>query len=112
MPLSEYRDDERRDLDRDPERERVAANVAATLTARGVELTGRETADQLADVLSAVEQFEAAVSEIGGDRMVNDPRSSQPEDEAFVLPLRAADESPGQYADRVLRAARRLRTLR
>lgn len=97
------------DTERDLERDRVTESVAATLRARGVELTGSENADQLADVLSAVEEFEAAVSEVGGDRMVNDPRSSQPEDEAFVLPRRAADESPRQYADRVLRAAQRLR---
>ncbi|HEU4643142.1 MAG TPA: hypothetical protein VFS44_11870 [Gemmatimonadaceae bacterium] len=96
------------DPDRDVERDRVSAGVAATLRARGVELTGDETSDQLADILSAVERFEAAVSEIGGDRMVNDAYSSQPEDAAFVLPRRAADESATQYADRVLRAARRL----
>lgn len=94
--------------DRDVERDRVSAAVAATLRARGVELTGRESSAQLADILSAVERFEAAVSEIGGDRMVNDPESPQPEDAAFVLPQRAADESPGQYSDRLLRAARRL----
>jgi hypothetical protein len=112
MSPSRSWEDYQRELDpeRDSERDRVSAAVAATLRARGVELTGRETSDQLADVLSAVERFEAAVSEIGGDRMVNDPNSTQPEDEAFVLPRRADDESPGQYADRVLRAARRLTT--
>lgn len=96
------------DPGREQERESVAASVAAILGARGVDLTGRETSDQLAEVLSAVERFEAAVSEAGGDRMVNDPRSSEAQDESFVLPRRAADESPGAYAARIVRAARRL----
>lgn len=97
------------DSSRDRERSSVAASVAATLRARGVELRGDEGSEQLAEVLSAVERFEAAVSEIGGDRMVNDPGSSQPQDEAFVLPRRRGDESAASYVDRVLRAARRLR---
>lgn len=97
------------DPDRDVERDRVTAAVAAKLESRGVALTGRESSDQLADILTAVERFEAAVSELGGDRMINDPDSSNPQDPAFVLPARAVDESPGQYSDRVLRAARRLR---
>jgi hypothetical protein len=97
------------DPDRDRERARVMETVAATLRARGVALTGTETSDQLADILTAVERFEAAVSEIGADRMVNTPYSSQPEDEAFVLPARRTGESPGEYVDRLQRAARRLR---
>jgi hypothetical protein len=40
--------------------------------------------------------------------MITAGRAPRAEDERFVLPRRAADESPGQYADRVLRAARRL----
>ena len=104
------RKDSRRDLDpaRAAERERVSTIVAATLQSRGVRLTGSETSDQLADILSAVERFEAAVSALGGDRMVNDRNSNQPENELFVLPARTADESPGRYADRVLSAAEQL----
>jgi hypothetical protein len=100
--------DRDRDRERTSERDRVATAVAATLKARGVELTGTESSDQLADILAAVERFEAAVSEVGGDRMVNTPESSQPESEAFVLPRRGTDESAVEYADRILRAARRL----
>jgi hypothetical protein len=111
MDVPQWRDDLQREPDsaRDRERESVSASVAATLRARGVELTGDEGSEQLAEVLSAVERFEAAVSEIGGDRMVNYPGSPQPQDEAFVLPIRRADESITSYADRVLQAARRLR---
>lgn len=102
-----------RELDSDPnrdrERESVASSVAARLRARGVDLTSDESSEQLVEMLDAVERFEAAVSEAGGDRMLNDPYSSNPQEEAFVLPRRAADESPLEYADRVQRAARRIR---
>ena len=110
MSAPSPRENSRRDLDpaRAAERERVSVIVAATLHARGVTLTGSETSDQLADILSAVERFEAAVSALGGDRMVNDRNSDQPENELFVLPARATDESPGRYADRVASAAERL----
>ena len=110
MSAPSHRENSRRDLDpaRASERERVSIIVATTLHARGVTLTGSETSDQLADILSAVERFEAAVSAIGGDRMVNDRNSNQPENELFVLPMRAADESPGRYADRLASAADRL----
>jgi hypothetical protein len=40
--------------------------------------------------------------------MINDPDSSNPQEEAFVLPRRSADESPYEYAERVQRAARRI----
>jgi hypothetical protein len=96
------------DPERERERESVSSSVAATLSARGVELTGRESSEQLVEMLDAVERFEAAVSEAGGDRMLNDPDSSEPQEEAFVLPRRAADESPLEYAERVQRAARRI----
>src|ERR671928_1943845 len=110
MSAPSPREDSRRDLDpaRAAERERVSVIVAATLHARGVKLTGSESSDQLADILSAVERFEAAVSALGGDRMVNDWNSDQPENELFVLPARAADESPGRYVDRLTLAAEHL----
>jgi len=94
------------DPDREEERRSVSSSVAATLQARGVDLTGKESSEQLVEMLDAVERFEAAVSEAGGDRMVNDPDSTDPQDEAFVLPRRAADESPFDYAERVRRSAR------
>jgi hypothetical protein len=97
------------DPDRDQERESVSLSVAATLRARGVDLSGEESSEQLVEMLDAVERFEAAVSEAGGDNMINGPNSSEPQEEAFVLPRRADDESPLEYAERVQRAARRLR---
>jgi hypothetical protein len=111
MGASESWEDFQRELDpdRDVQRARVVETVAATLRARGVALTGTETSEQLADILTAVENFEAAVSEAGADRMVNTPESSQPEDEAFVLPARHVGESPGEYVNRLRRAARKVR---
>ena len=96
------------DPGREQERRNVSSSVAATLRARGVDLIGDESSEQLVEMLDAVERFEAAVSEAGGDRMINDPDSSDPQEEAFVLPRRASDESPYEYADRVQRAARRI----
>ncbi|HWG52031.1 MAG TPA: hypothetical protein VN677_01895 [Gemmatimonadaceae bacterium] len=94
--------------ERERELDSVTARVVGQLRACGVELTGRESTLQLSDMQTAVERFESAVSEAGGDRMITTGRASRAEDEPYVLPKRAADESPGQYADRVLRAARRL----
>jgi hypothetical protein len=95
------------DPGRAAERRSVSLSVASTLGARGVELTGAESSEELVEMLDAVERFEAAVSAAGGDRMVNDPDSSDPQEAAFVLPRRSVDESSYEYADRVLRAARR-----
>ncbi len=96
------------DPGREQERRSVSSSVAATLEARGVDLTGDENSEQLVEMLDAVERFEAAVSEAGGDRMINDPDSTNPQEEAFVLPRRGVDESPFEYADRVQHAARRI----
>ncbi len=45
----------------DEEQARAAAEVAARLRQRGIALTGAERPDDLADLLSAVERFEAVV---------------------------------------------------
>ena len=45
------------DPDRERERESVSSSVAATLRARGVDLTGRESSEQLVEMLDAVERF-------------------------------------------------------
>ena len=96
------------DAERDRELDGITKKVVALLQARGVELTGRESSIQLADMLSAVERFDAAVAEAGGDRAMIDAGALAPDDDLFVLPRRAADESPARYAERVLRAAQRL----
>ena len=93
---------------READQERARAIAIARLRDRDVVLTGTETSAQLVRLLSAVEEFERAVGRCGGDSMVNTIRSSEPESEAFVLPVRLADESAGVYAGRVRRATERL----
>ena len=91
------------------ERRDVAAEVADRLRHRGVTLTGSEKPDELADLLSAVERFEKAVEAHGGDLMVDDLKSSRPDDRHFVLPRRGNAESARAYLVRIDEAAMALR---
>jgi len=79
----------------------VAAEVADRLRRRGILLSGDERPEDLADLLAAVERFESAVEARGGDLMVNDLKSSEPEDPHFVLPSRLPEESIRDYAARI-----------
>jgi hypothetical protein len=103
------------DPHRDEERRSVEAEVAARLRTRGVLLTGTETADEVADLLDAVDQFDAAVEAHGGDLFVDTPtalhsdRVEQPDNVAYVLPTRAAHEAVASYLARVAAAVSRLR---
>lgn len=85
----------------DAEIREVAGEVADRLRRRGIALGGDERPEDLADLLSAVEQFEAAVEARGGDLMVDDLNSSEPDDPRFVLPPRSPDESARDYLARV-----------
>ncbi|MEO8448850.1 MAG: hypothetical protein ABI647_03610 [Gemmatimonadota bacterium] len=91
--------------------ERAAANmeVAGRLQRRGIVVTGREDSEELADLLTAVEHFEAAVEQRGGDLMVDDLRSTEPDDPHFVVPRRARGESLRRYIGRIDEATARLR---
>jgi hypothetical protein len=91
------------------ERGDVAAEVAARLRHRGILLTGKEQPGELADLLSAVERFESAVEAHGGDLMVDDLKSSRPDDRHFVLPRRGNAESARAYMVRIDEAAMALR---
>lgn len=106
-------EDDQRDLNphRDEERRHATDVIESQLRRRGIRITGSESSDEAADILSAVERFEAAVSALGGDRFVNDPRSQDPEDKRFVVPERRDDERGGEYARRVLDAAQQLGTV-
>src|SRR5260370_9804875 len=70
------------------ERAAAAAEVATRLRDRGVAVTGGEKPEELVDLLSAVERFEAAVEAHGGDLMVDDLKNSQPGHPHLVFPLR------------------------
>ncbi|HEU4632118.1 MAG TPA: hypothetical protein VFS08_20370 [Gemmatimonadaceae bacterium] len=87
---------------------RAAETVRGQLEERDVRLQDGDTPEELADLLSAVETFEAAVRERGGDSYTNTPRSSDPDRDEFVVPARGDDEMVPAYVRRVLAAADRL----
>ena len=95
------------------ERRRAREELAEHLRHRGVTLTGGESGEELLDLLDAVERFEAEVETSGGDLLVDEPIGSQPpiqpDDEAFVLPRRSADESVATFLRRVADATKRAR---
>jgi hypothetical protein len=96
--------DEERDA-----RATAATEVRARLRGRGIEVTGSDSPEHLADLLSAVERFERAVEAHGGDLMVDDLKSSAPDDRHFVVPRRAPGEAVLKYIARIDEAAARLR---
>lgn len=93
----------------DDERSDVAAEVAGRLRHRGVVVSSGDPSEALADLLSAVERFEAAVEAHGGDLMMDDLKSSQPDDRHFVLPRRAPGEAVRAYISRIDAATSALR---
>jgi broad specificity phosphatase PhoE len=99
----------RLDPHRDEERARAVAEVSDRLRRRGIAVTGTERPEDLADLLSAVERFEAAAEAHGGDPIVDEPRSTEPDDVHFVIPRRPHGESTRDYIERVERAADALR---
>lgn len=108
--MDEYEELEGRlDPHRAEERAVTAAEVAARLRARGVTTSGRDQPEDLADLLSAVERFETTVESHGGDLMVDDLKSSQPDDPHFQLPRRAPAEAIRAYIGRIDEATAQLR---
>jgi hypothetical protein len=93
---------------RGEEQSRAREHASEILAHRGVLLSGDETDDELADLWSAVERFEAIVEARGGDTMTNAPDSAEPDNPAFVLPERKAREAAADYAKRILDAAEQL----
>ena len=86
----------------------VAAEVAARLRARGIVVEDDEPPEQLADLLAAVERFESMVEARGGDLMVDDLKSSEPDDPQFVLPRREPGEDIPSYIRRIDEATSRV----
>src|SRR5213080_1309494 len=91
------------------QRSAAVVEVAARLRTRGITVTGAERPEELADLLSAVERFEATVEAHGGDLMVDDLKSVQPDDSHFVVPRRGARETVRAYIGRIDEAAALLR---
>ena len=98
------------DPHREEEREAAAMELSARLAQKGIEVGSDEDPGQLADLLSAVDEFERAVEAAGGDLFVNSLTSSEPQDPRFVLPKRRDDEPISRYADRIVSEARALST--
>ena len=105
--------DEDRELGLNPHRQEEQAAVAmetrGRLHSRGIEVSSREDPVQVADLLTAVEQFEEVVQSLGGDLMVDDLNSSEPDDPGFVVPGREKGESLLSYRQRIEEATAKLR---
>lgn len=98
-PIQEERDPQRRE-----EIHRVMLETADRLRQRGVSLTGRESSDELASLLDAVEEYEVVVERRGGDLMMDEPpdgETPQPDDVHFGLPRRRERESASDYLVRL-----------
>ncbi len=91
------------------DRKRIGEEIASRLRRNGVQLTGKEASDELADLEEAVESFERAVERAGGDLMVDEPVSNgkpiAPDDSSFVLPARKGSEPVADYIARIHHAA-------
>jgi hypothetical protein len=94
------------DLDERRERELRRATMVAIgqLEHRGIHVRDDADPDLVADLLEAVERFEGAVAERGGDSMVNTLDSSEPSRRRFVIPERRADEGLRGYTARIRQA--------
>ena len=95
----------------DEERRRVGEEIAQRLRRNGVQLSGKESSEELAEIEEAVEHFERMVERGGGDLMVDEPVSGgapiAPDEPDFVLPNRKPTESAASYIKRIQDAATR-----
>lgn len=84
------------------ERAALRDEMVARLHQKGLLTDGRDATDaELADLLSAIDQFESTVVNQGGDLFVDSLDSSQPDNPRFVLPHMHDDESISAYTRRV-----------
>lgn len=103
---------EQRDLNpnRVEEERRARTEAEFRLRERGIEVTPEDADEEVADLLDGVERFEAAVESRGGDLFVDRIGSSEPEDPAFVPPVRDPGERARDYLSRIETATARLRS--
>lgn len=97
------------DPHREEEQHRARQEAEDRLRDRNVQVTGHDTDEGIADLLDAVERFEATVESLGGDLFVNRIGVTEPQDPAFVLPTRASGEGAAEYRSRIEAATRQLR---
>jgi hypothetical protein len=91
-----------------PESTTPSQAMIRSLEEHGVDLTGGESNSDLMIMKGAVDDFRRATEMLGG----NTPIAGRADDLCQqVVPPRAADETPRQYAERVSRMAERFRAL-
>lgn len=100
-PDSSEQRSEMLDPHRREERDGAATEITGRLFQKGIDVSDAEDPSTLADLLSAVERFESAVENRGGDLMVNTPTSTDPQNPDFVVPSRKADETLDAYISRI-----------
>ena len=83
------------------------ATMVGQLSERGIPVSGDDADGDIAELQGAVERFESAVMSRGGDSFTNSADSSQPDNPAFVMPQRNADETLRAYIGRIDAAAQR-----
>ena len=110
MTMSGWNDpaEDERNPHRAEERRRTRDELEARLRERQIDLIGDESDEDIVQMVNAVELFEDRLAQLGDDSYVNTPESSQPDDDRLVVPSRLDDESPTEYAARVVAAADRL----
>lgn len=94
------------------ETQRVREQLASRLQARGVMVHDKDTADDLGTLTESVEAFESAVIARGGDLMMDEPPAghrAEPDNPAFVMEKRHANETAQAFSSRIDAAAAELR---
>ena len=97
------------DPHRAEEQRTAAAEVVGRLRTRGIIVAETEPIEDLGDLLEAVERFENVVEALGGDLMVDDLKSTKPDDRHFVVPRRNKGEGIRAYIGRIDERATHLR---
>jgi hypothetical protein len=97
---------------RDDDVRRVSRELAGRLETLGVRVRGTERPEELLEMVEAIDRFETAVEDHGGDLMMDEGprgRTTEPDDPHFALPLRGEHESVADYLDRLARATDEVR---
>jgi hypothetical protein len=100
-----------RETARESDIARVRQQLTGRLSQLGIQLDGDESPEVIADLAAAIERFEAAVKDAGGDLMVDEPppgHDAQPDRPGFALPQRAADESIEMYIGQLEQATEKI----
>jgi hypothetical protein len=108
MMFSDRRDDAPHNGGPNSDSARALNGVVSSLAEQGVDLTGSESPADLALMNRAVEEFRHAADLLGGRAM---PPVAADDRARHVVPPRADDETPRQYAERIERIAERFRAL-